>query len=435
MAEAASNLRNITGISSEGNTEGNTKKEHLTFLIGCLESEYATTLEKVRNLVQHGEITYDLLWAIFVPGEELFARCDLTGEPRAFLLRKIRRERISPQDKEHWEHIPRPPQDKEQWSLTCEYVEAADDSSVAGQQFGLASHTITIGIFDGVQKITELAAFPIKYHANPIDIRQKLIHRGRKWAKLSGVHHKHYNGLAHWNPQGPPDLVHTKAGPAWVNGRIMIDRRTFASAEPIYMRPTPQKRLSGESWHVLVDTEPSDSIPKVMGDEHLLLASPIVYGFSLTVKRWFVFNVECVTSIDWEAKTFDNLAIDSDRKHLIKGLVNSHANLKEERSADDFVTGKGMGLVINLFGPPGVGKTLTVEATAEYLQKPLYSVSAGELGTTPTDLAKKLTEIFSFMPIWGAVVLIDEADVFLEKRGTVSIERNAIVSIFLRQLE
>jgi hypothetical protein len=39
------------------------------------------------------------------------------------------------------------------------------------------------------------------------------------------------------------------------------------------------------------------------------------------------------------------------------------------------------------------------------------------------------------MPIWGAVVLIDEADVFLEKRGTVSIQRNAIVSIFLRQLE
>jgi hypothetical protein len=57
-----------------------------------------------------------------------------------------------------------------------------------------------------------------------------------------------------------------------------------------------------------------------------------------------------VTSIDWDAETFDNLAIDSERKHLIKGLVNSHTNLKEERSADDFVTGKGIGLVINLFG-------------------------------------------------------------------------------------
>jgi hypothetical protein len=67
---------------------------------------------------------------------------------------------------------------------------------------------------------------------------------------------------------------------------------TFASAEPLYRHPTPGKHMSGEFWHVLVDKEPSDSIPKVMGDEHLLLASPIVYGFSLTVKRWceeFVF--------------------------------------------------------------------------------------------------------------------------------------------------
>jgi hypothetical protein len=36
----------------------------------------------------------------------------------------------------------------------------------------------------------------------------------------------------------------------------------------------------------MVDKEPSDSIPEVKDDDHLLLASPIVYGFSLTRKRW-----------------------------------------------------------------------------------------------------------------------------------------------------
>jgi hypothetical protein len=69
------------------------------------------------------------------------------------------------------------------------------------------------------------------------------------------------------------------------------------------------------------------------------------------------------------------------------------------------------------------------------LQKPLYVVSAGELGTTPTELDSTLTKIFSLVPVWNAVVLIDEADVFLEKRDTANIERNAIVAIFLRQLE
>jgi len=38
-------------------------------------------------------------------------------------------------------------------------------------------------------------------------------------------------------------------------------------------------------------------------------------------------------------------------------------------------------MIFLLHGPPGVGKTLTAEATAETLKKPLYTVNVGELGT------------------------------------------------------
>ena len=69
------------------------------------------------------------------------------------------------------------------------------------------------------------------------------------------------------------------------------------------------------------------------------------------------------------------------------------------------------------------------------LRKPLYIVSAGELGTDSSALDKSLTKIFALIPVWNAVVLIDEADVFLEERGTANIERNAMVAVFLRQLE
>jgi hypothetical protein len=203
MTDAASNLCKTPGISSGGELEGSTMKQHLTFLIRFLESEYATTLEEARNLVQHGEITFALLWAIFVPGEVILARCRTTGEPRAFRLRKIEK-KCRPFTSEFY------------WHLTSEYVEGADDPSAAGEQFGLASYAMEIEDFDGVQKIAELTAFPIKYHANAIDIGQKLMHRGRKWVKLFGIHHKQYSGLAYWN---------RRPGPAWVNGRIMIDRR------------------------------------------------------------------------------------------------------------------------------------------------------------------------------------------------------------------
>ena len=62
-------------------------------------------------------------------------------------------------------------------------------------------------------------------------------------------------------------------------------------------------------------------------------------------------------------------------------------------------------------------------------------VGAGDLGTHASALEQALVEIFDLASAWKAVVLIDEADVFLEKRDTHDLERNAMVAVFLRQLE
>ncbi|KAJ6576110.1 P-loop containing nucleoside triphosphate hydrolase protein [Mycena vulgaris] len=402
--------------------EESTTKAHLNLLIEFLESEYASTLQKIGTLVDHGEVTFDLLWAVFVPGEILFALCETTDEPRAFRLKSIQQTR-------RW------PTDTVDWDLTCEYVEADDDATAAAQRFGLATHSITIENFDGTRKITDLTAYPLKHHPAAERIRQKIIARGRKWSSWHGAHHKQYNGLASRRSERGRLIVR-------VDGRIMIDRGTFARSEPGYSRSTPRKGLLGLLWDEMEDDEPrrkksnlSSVAVEDLKEDDLLMATPIVYGFSLTAKRWFEFNVESVTDIEWNDDAFNQLAIDPDRKILIRGLIKSHAGLNEERSVDDFVAGKGGGLIMNLFGPPGVGKTLTVEATSEHLRKPLYIVSAGDLGTDPTTLDGALTTIFSLVPVWDAVVLIDEADVFLEERGTADVDRNAMVAVFLRQLE
>lgn len=62
-------------------------------------------------------------------------------------------------------------------------------------------------------------------------------------------------------------------------------------------------------------------------------------------------------------------------------------------------------------------------------------ISSGELGSKPTDIHEKLTAIFELAELWDAVVLLDEADVFLGARDSLDFQRNAIVSIFLRELE
>ena len=82
-----------------------------------------------------------------------------------------------------------------------------------------------------------------------------------------------------------------------------------------------------------------------------------------------------------------------------------------------------------------IGKTLTAEAVAELLRKPLYVVTAGDLGTTAAELEKSLGGVLTLCSTWDALVLLDEADIFLEARSSTEIQRNALVCVMLRLLE
>jgi hypothetical protein len=50
-------------------------------------------------------------------------------------------------------------------------------------------------------------------------------------------------------------------------------------------------------------------------------------------------------------------------------------------------------------------------------------------------MEKKLQTVLEIATNWEAVILIDEADIFLEARNDNDIVRNAMVGVFLRLLE
>ena len=138
---------------------------------------------------------------------------------------------------------------------------------------------------------------------------------------------------------------------------------------------------------------------------------------------------------DIAASAFNDLVIREEYKTTVKALVMSHALSPGDRHQVDLVRGKGKGLIILLHGVPGVGKTSTAECVAAYTRRPLFPITCGDIGQTAVDVEANLDKIFLQARKWGFVLLLDEADVFLAKRERDSIERNALVTVFLRALE
>ncbi|EPS96936.1 hypothetical protein FOMPIDRAFT_130886 [Fomitopsis schrenkii] len=427
---------------------------HLTHLIDYLTSTHASKLSSLASLLAHDEITFDLLWALYVPRKTvLYTLCPVTDEPRAVRLTHAELcQKLDPQGAVPAAHDPTGlivgRQDGNQnmqymWRLVVDYVEAdiADATDArkgsAPTGFGYAGLGVVLDIpkFTGTRKISELPAFPIQYYAGPGGVeglKSRLVARGKKWETIAGgVHHLFYQGIAsRWHLKSY--VKHS------VKSRVMIDRRTFADTAPNYPRfPYVTKTLDGKEIDkharrngVLVEGQ-SVSGPRPLTDEELLLTTPIVYGFSLTEKHWMEFVVERVTPFEWNDEAFEQLVIPAEHKMVLKTLVDTY-NTGVTTKFDDFISGKGLGLVINLFGNPGTGKSLTAEAMSE---QPLYIVGAADLGTNAESVDANLTTVFKVSAAWGAVVLIDEADVFLEERSLQFLERNAMVAVFLRQLE
>ncbi|KAF2874872.1 P-loop containing nucleoside triphosphate hydrolase protein, partial [Massariosphaeria phaeospora] len=93
------------------------------------------------------------------------------------------------------------------------------------------------------------------------------------------------------------------------------------------------------------------------------------------------------------------------------------------------------GLIMLLHGAPGVGKTCTAECVAAKHGRPLFPITCGDLGTTPTEVETNLDFNFQLAESWGCVLLLDEADVFLAEKRRKDVNQNALVSVFLCALE
>ncbi|KAG6906976.1 hypothetical protein DXG01_011141 [Tephrocybe rancida] len=240
-----------------------------------------------------------------------------------------------------------------------------------GNHFGLAQIKTQIKTFIGTVRIQDLDFLPLRHHPDHEKIYGDVVSRGLKFSRLEQQLFE-TSGSAFL--EVGERFKDSELRVFTANGRVMINSKSFG-------------------------------------------------GFAL----------ENLQPVEWSDTAFESLVLGRNEKQIIRALIQQHSNRKN--TLDDVISGKGKGFIGLLSGNPGCGKTLTAEAVAEAVQMPLYVVGAGDLGISARDVDHALLRIFELAARWNAVVLLDEADVFLHKRTPLALAQNALVAVFLRHLE
>ncbi|KAK7531114.1 P-loop containing nucleoside triphosphate hydrolase protein [Phyllosticta citricarpa] len=401
-----------------------TTREHSLLLKEVLETEFKDVVEATSDMRLNNVTTFEHLWMLFQPNDLIF--CRLHGQDATLKMGTS--------------HYGKDPCGNPFLAMNCKNVEWD------GNRFGTSPKTMTIPSFSGTRKITDLPCYPVGFHQDQEVLHSKLLERGAKFEALAGTHYKAYQGMA-WQE----NHLQKKKDKYNVKGRVMIDTygwNQFVPDEAVFTAP-----LSSPGSEEIVEDDlglDADGMPNggdfleeesreasraPLTEEQKLMTSPIVRGYSLKNKQWLKFFVNSVKEIEWQEDAFESLVLPSNQKELILGFTD--AQRRHIDAFDDVIEGKGRGIILLLCGPPGVGKTLTAESVAEEMQAPLVMMSASDLSIDHNlmGVEAKLQRILEMCTRWDAVLLLDEADIFLEERSLHELERNKLVTVFLRVLE
>ncbi|KAH6716209.1 ATPase [Leptodontidium sp. MPI-SDFR-AT-0119] len=248
-----------------------------------------------------------------------------------------------------------------------------------GSMFGHALDIDGIETFEGSKKFTDLGIYPL----------DRLVARGRRFAAYTGVHYLAYDGLA---------------------VTLLTEQAIFnANKKSAEMEQTK------------------------LTEDLLMICSSTARGYSLDLNQWMHFRIDSLKEIEWNVNAFKSLALPGNHKELLLAFAQTQGDSAAQ--FDDVIEGKGKGMVVLLEGPPGLGKTLTVEALAEKMKIPIYRIASGQMRPNPDIIKSVLQDAFLMTKAWKGIILLDEADIFLERRSVNDLDRNQLVSVFLQHLE
>ncbi|KAK8115439.1 hypothetical protein PG984_011941 [Apiospora sp. TS-2023a] len=406
-------------------------RRQLRVLCDAVELKHGMNVEQemARYAAPTPKATFKMLWLLFKPGETVYTR--VNGGWQACVVKEV--------DFEHHTVC----------KLSSSYTLDLWHLDFDGRRLGRCKCVREIVPFDGEMEIVSLGTFPAQYldKSDGGKTRQRLEARGEKFYKYLNIAHVHYSGesLGPEARQVSIERGFTFNRVRRRNGRWSRDSSPSSSSSSSSSDNDNEVTIKAQGakflWRMYDNIDPKETPNLDVNDckmgqskKHRYLLCP-----NRVIEQ---LNIECCHEPRSNRSAIDTLVMSEERKTMMKALVYRYTDRSSEENkgaapwAADFIENKGDGQIFLLHGSPGVGKTYDIlECIAESTGRPLLSLTCGDIGNDEEKLESRLSKWFRLAEIWGAVMLLDEADVFLERRATSDLHRNSLVTVFLRSME
>jgi len=151
---------------------------------------------------------------------------------------------------------------------------------------------------------------------------------------------------------------------------------------------------------------------KHLSDNRICLLSPFVHCYCFETRQWGIVRVDQIRPHVYDNQAFEQINLEEPRKSVIRALVEAPGRYSESgtKAVGDLIADKTQGCWILLHGPPGTGKTLIAEACANLVQRPLLSVSCGDLAREVIRMELSFLDLLKMARTWEAILVMDDCE-------------------------
>ncbi|KAI9655727.1 MAG: hypothetical protein M1821_005162 [Bathelium mastoideum] len=397
------------------------KSRHLQVLLDYLQPIFKKVVRPAVEKLKRSTpvVTFDTLWYLYRPGADLYVKLSPKADERTGtgIMMHMSPERADDSRR----------REKEQPGMYVNYFKLQSNGVTMGRG-GLAR---LIEYFEGEREVTALPIYPASFwdSVDGGERRRELEERGEHVFQIFRDGHRQMKFTGNTCSErkvyyeNASVLVDDASALRYINEKVDVDFKTVG----LLRHPLNTQK------HALWDTYDNISIRKTssLSKHQYFLMPQLVSIFVLKDKSWHVAAIDNLADIQSQEEVMRSLVLEDSNMEILQAVCQAH----DHAWKIEFIENKGEGQIVLLHGPPGVGKTYTVESFAVASGRPLITLTVADIGLEDDRIENELAKWFSLAEIWNAILLLDEADIFMERRSRADIQRNALVSVFLRQME